>query len=341
MAGWLTTNESKMTHPIAQELNLGAPSRFRYSICTLVNKPDEYSAMLESFVRAGFDPAFCEYLYIDNSAGTKADAFAGYNAFLNAAQGDYIILCHQDILLNQDRIEQLDACIREMDQVDPSWALLGNAGGVGVGEIVSRLTDPSGSHDTGPFPVKVRSLDENFILAKRSANLCLSQDLSGFHLYGTDLCLIAHILGRTAWVINFNLHHKSRGKLDASFFELCKCLMSKYKRVYQGRYIQTTLTVLSVSRSECAYRRALFRQLQMLRKQDQRTGPMLEVEKELMHLLGKRRYVWHWLYYKSTRPFENLRSSVAKRLRRFQRSSPPGSPVAQPATRTTSRRAGL
>jgi len=333
-------NIKGMKPTIAQEINLRAPSRFRYSICTLVNQPDEYRAMLESFVSAGFDPAFCEYLYIDNSAGTKADAFAGYNAFLNAAQGEHIILCHQDILVNHDRLEQLEACIHEMDQVDPAWALLGNAGGVRVGEIVNRLTDPKGSHDTGLFPIKIRSLDENFILAKRSANLCLSHDLSGFHLYGTDLCLVAEILGRTAWVINFNLHHKSPGKLDASFFRLGKRLMDKYKRVYQGGTVQTTLTVLSVSRSECAYRRALFAQLNLLRKQGQPTGAIQEVEQELVNLLGKRRYAWHWFYYKATRPLQNLRGSVAKRLRRLKRASPPRSSMSQRAARTVSGRSG-
>ncbi len=60
------------------------------------------------------------------------------------------------------------------------------------------------------LPIRVGSLDENFIVVKRQANLALSHDMSGFHLYGTDLCIIADILGRTSYVVDFHLCHKAR-----------------------------------------------------------------------------------------------------------------------------------
>ena len=51
----------------AREIAISAPAKFRYSICTLVTRPEEYAEMVESFVGAGFDSASCEYLYINNS----------------------------------------------------------------------------------------------------------------------------------------------------------------------------------------------------------------------------------------------------------------------------------
>ena len=77
----------------------GIPARkiykVKYSICTLVNHHDEYGEMVDSFIKSGFTAGDCEYLYIDNSHGNQAEAFAGYNQFLDAAQGQYVILCHR------------------------------------------------------------------------------------------------------------------------------------------------------------------------------------------------------------------------------------------------------
>src|SRR4051812_13950206 len=108
----------------------GAPARYRYSICTLVTDLEEYGQMVDSFIAAGFSRDFCEYRYIDNTATNSFDAYDGYNIFLQNAQGQYIILCHQDILLEFDKVEHLDQRIAEMDQRDKDWGILSNAGGV-------------------------------------------------------------------------------------------------------------------------------------------------------------------------------------------------------------------
>ena len=55
----------------------------------------------------------------------------------------------------------------------------------------------------GELPAKVHTVDENFIVVRRATNLSLSHDLDGFHLYGTDLCVIADILGGNCYVIDF------------------------------------------------------------------------------------------------------------------------------------------
>src|SRR5437867_7703791 len=137
----------------ARAVDPSVPAKLSYSICTLATDPAEYAEMVESFVRAGFDPASCEYLYIDNSNGNQCDAYAGCNAFLNTARGEFIILCHQDILLKHDRREHLDRVIQELDEIDPAWAVLGNAGGVGADVVAARFSDSEGSHHWGCLPV--------------------------------------------------------------------------------------------------------------------------------------------------------------------------------------------
>src|SRR5476651_1268330 len=134
----------KLKFDFAREMPLAPKARYshRYSICTLVTRPAEYEEMVASFLRGGFAPELCEYVFIDNSKGNKADAYQAYNIFLNGARGEYIILCHQDVVLLKDGIQKLDGCIRELDKIDSSWAALGNAGGVKWGCVAMHITHP-------------------------------------------------------------------------------------------------------------------------------------------------------------------------------------------------------
>lgn len=216
---------------------------FLFSICTLVSKPDEYREMVESYIKAGFDRKQCEYLCIDNSAHNTFDAFSGLNQFLRKAQGKYIILCHQDIILHDAGIQELTKQIEYMDSVDPQWAILSNAGGINFKYLAMHLTQNSGNKLHEPdLPLQSITVDENFMVVKNSANLALSADLSGFHLYGTDLCVIAKVLGYNSYVIDFNLIHKSDGNADAHFFQIRKQLIKKYRKAFRARFISTTIT---------------------------------------------------------------------------------------------------
>lgn len=239
------------TSPIsATEIGTKEESSYRYSICTLVSKPDEYREMLNSFQTAGFEKSFTEYLYIDNTRSNKYDGFSGLNKFLLEAQGKYIILCHQDILLCYDNLEVLEQRIKEIEELDPDWAIISNAGAVDIKNIVLKVTEPDGKiYTSGNFPSRVKSVDESFILVRREANLALSRDLSGFHLYGTDICIIAKILGFNSYVVNFNILHKSKGNVDQNFHDIKNDLIRKYISAFSGRYIQTTNTKFFISDS--------------------------------------------------------------------------------------------
>lgn len=219
-----------------------------YSICTIVTKPAEYAEMIDSFERAGFREPECEYLYLDNTQGNVFDAYSGNNLFLNIARGQFVILCHQDIQLMEDGRTVLDAALANLSQLDPNWMVCGNAGGEHLGRLAIRITDRHGADQrVGVLPARVRTLDENFIVVRRSANLSLSHDLEGFHLYGTDICLIADVLGGNCYVIDFHLRHTGAGVMDESFFKIRQRLIRKYRRALRSRWITTTCTNLFVS----------------------------------------------------------------------------------------------
>jgi hypothetical protein len=217
-----------------------------YSICTLVNQFGQYEDLVKSFIEHGFDYDDCEYIYIDNSDKNQYEAYRGINKFLTTANGRYIVICHQDVLLIDGR-QKLDAVLRELDRIDPSWGVCGNGGGVYPGRLALRLTDPHGDNQfTEPLPQRVSGLDENFLVVRRDANLAVSADLKGFHLYGTDICIVAHLLGHTAYVVDFHLRHLSSGasKYQPGFEELRAALIAKYRRAMRPRIATTTTTAV-------------------------------------------------------------------------------------------------
>lgn len=299
----------KLDFPKEIAVGTGADYACKYSICTLVTSIEEYEGMVKSFVRGGFTPDQCEYLFINNSKGNKADAFRGYNLFLKAARGEHIILCHQDIVLLSDGIQVLDERIKELDRLDPWWAVLGNAGLIKPNHAAMHITHPApvGECKCGPLPAKVQSLDENFIVVKNSAQLCVSHDLSGFHLYGTDLCRLAQRLGRTCWAVDFNLLHNSDALIDDTFYELCTKLEKKNR---PAGLVETTCTVLSFSDSWFLQKRALFNRIYYARKRGHATRDYRE---KMMKSLGYWFYALFWLACRIQRPFENLVRHFRKR----------------------------
>jgi hypothetical protein len=224
----------------------GTACRLRYSVATLVNDETHYSAMRASFEAHGIGGPDVEWI----AARDATDAYRALNAMLAAAQGETVILCHQDVrLLGQGR-DALEALLAELQSLDPNWALAGNAGAEAPGRLALRISDPHGANrSVGSLPARVMSLDENFIVMKRDAGLRFSHDLDGFHLYGADICLVADMLGWSAWVIDFHLLHLSPGRKDRAFAASERRFRAKWARALRPRWMQTPCTLLHLSGS--------------------------------------------------------------------------------------------
>ncbi|MGQ0673557.1 MAG: hypothetical protein ACT4N2_11880 [Hyphomicrobium sp.] len=228
----------------------GQDSPIRYTFATLVTDASQYEALLQSLEAGGFGGADCEFLSIDNTAANAACAYRGLNRMLAAARGTFVVLCHQDVRLLADGREALEARLADLERMDPDWALAGNAGGVSPGVLAIRITDPHGAdQNTGPLPVRVASLDENFIVVKRSARIGFSNDLTGFHFYGADICLQAGVAGYTAYVIDFHLAHLSAGRKSPAFDAMQSAFRAKWQRALAARWVQTTCSLVHLSGS--------------------------------------------------------------------------------------------
>jgi hypothetical protein len=216
---------------------LGGPIAPVFSICVMLTDWVEYDECMASFRAHGFDEDGCEFLVMDNSATNQADAYVALNEFLQAATGIYVVLCHQDLLLLDAGRVELEARLAELDRIAPNWGVCGNAGSMDDGWPAIGLAHPDETLVAGNLPQKVVSLDENFLVARRIANLALSRDLSGFHHYGSDICTVAAILGWEAYAIDFLLLHKSHGTFDDSWARSNAAIEAKYARALAPRRV--------------------------------------------------------------------------------------------------------
>jgi hypothetical protein len=205
-----------------------------FSICSIITDLQEYSIMRHSFEACGFT-GDCEYIIADNTKGNSFDAYQAIDGFIRESQGRYLIIVHQDVRCIDNRT-QLIKCLEELSAIDPKWAICGNAGAMGYHQFVHYLNNAGKIMKSTNLPAKVSSLDENLLIINKSASITVSADLSGFHLYGTDLCIIADFLGYTSYVIPFMVKHLRELSKNKDGF------IDRYGKKIRSRYMETTCT---------------------------------------------------------------------------------------------------
>lgn len=170
-----------------------------------------------------------------------SSAAKAYNDAIDRAANDLIVFCHQDILLPEVWLSQLDRALRQLESDDPNWGVLGSYGktqdGRGWGYVYSSGRDVIGE----PFeqPVPIQTLDEIVLILRKSSGLRFDDTLPHFHFYGTDICLRAASRGMKSYAIStFCIHNTHQYLvLPKEFYECC----SHIKRVWRNFLpIQTT-----------------------------------------------------------------------------------------------------
>jgi hypothetical protein len=225
-----------------------------FSVCTLVTDLEQYAAMKASFIEHGFTPERAEFLQVDNSCGNAFDAYRGLSKMLDEANGRYVILCHQDLLLLDDGAAELQERLELLDARDPQWAIAGNSGITPDKRPVLHISDPHCEDQRqGEFPARAQSLDENFLVVRKASGIRPSAELSGFHLYATDLCLQAAGAGLSAWVIDFHLRHLSGGNMSTGFFREEEMFEQHWgERLPRTIVVRTTCTELILGKDSKA-----------------------------------------------------------------------------------------
>ena len=118
------------------------------------------------------------------------------NIGIEKARANIVVLCHQDVLFYNNWIDLLFKRIDEIERKDKRWGVIGTAGitlkdetlGV-VYNMKGRLQWRSTKKQT-IYPVQ--TLDEHCMIIRKNSGLRFDErTFSGFHFYGSDLCLIA------------------------------------------------------------------------------------------------------------------------------------------------------
>lgn len=215
-------------------------------IVTVANDLAQYAQMRRSFESAGFTPGRARFTVHDNSRENRHDPYEVLRTLPAGGPEPYVIFCHQDVRLDLGHgYEQFATQVALLDGRHPRWVAAGNSGGGEDGRLLLHLDDPAGRWREPTLPVKVRSLDENFLLLRRKHTPFCSPGLSGFHFYGTDVCLNAIVRGGSAHVIDFLLSHGSQGSRHSPAFAAAQDRLVRYwdQRFLAG-IVRTTCTEL-------------------------------------------------------------------------------------------------
>jgi hypothetical protein len=204
-----------------------------FRIATFVDDDEQYGEMRTSFEAAGFVSPLARFTI------EQGEPYRGITR-LGKAQEPYVMLVHQDVRCEWgDTADSLQARLAELTRVDPDWAVAGNAGRnpdvlkARLAELVDadrdqavkakakpglnpirHISDPHGTTWSTGLPKRVLSLDENLLILRTARRPACSAELSGWHLYGTDVVLNAALVGGSAYVIDFRLTHLSPGNPD-------------------------------------------------------------------------------------------------------------------------------
>lgn len=200
-------------------------------VFTFVNDDHQYAEMVRAFKQVGFGP-FVQLSDQDDDP---------YTAINRIGRDAYAVLCHQDVRPNNCRAAELFRRLEELDRIDPSWTVAGNAGVTRDFKVVRRLVDAFGGSTPNDWPIKVVSLDENFLVLNGAR---CSPELSGFHMYGTDVCMYG-----PAYVIDFPLEHLGDKRFPSGDYRQVRDrFVERWQRHHTFRYLGTPIETLFLSR---------------------------------------------------------------------------------------------
>ncbi len=157
-----------------------------------------------------------QWLFVENRANRACDSISRlYWDAARRAQHDLRFYVHQDVLFPPDWEDRLFRALRDLEERDPDWGVIGAAGralpeGDSEPPNVGHWSDPHKYHKPprAGLPLEVQVLDELWLGVRASHDVDFDAELPGFHCYGADLCMTARAAGRRSYVIDAPVIHK-------------------------------------------------------------------------------------------------------------------------------------
>jgi len=204
------------------------PSSTGWSVASAVNNQD----VLQSCLLGSPDIPSATELILQKGYSSAA---AAYNAAIDRAKTDLIVLVHQDVYLPGGWFSEVQKALQVLEAKDPQWAVVGVWGGKRAGEFTGHLYCTGLERVLGQpnsVPVEVTSLDEVLLILRKSSGVRFDERLRGFHMYGTDICLEAKARGLKSYAISAFCVHNTNGyrMLPWDFWKSYFFLRRKWKR---------------------------------------------------------------------------------------------------------------
>jgi glycosyltransferase involved in cell wall biosynthesis len=199
----------------------------KFTICSAVNDND----VLQSCLLSSPELSGAGEIIIERG---HASASQAYNAAIDRAQNDIVILVHQDIYLPRGWFQQLEGAINNLAKSGSEWGILGvygvTSGGVYHGHLYCNAGETVLGHSF-KVPVEVDSLDEVVLILKKSSGLRFDPAMKGFHFYAADICLSARLRGLKNYAIPAFCFHNANGygMFPRSFWEGYFYVRNKWK----------------------------------------------------------------------------------------------------------------
>jgi glycosyltransferase involved in cell wall biosynthesis len=146
-----------------------------------------------------------------------ASASLAYNHAIDEARGEIIVFVHQDVYLPRGWISQLRSAICYLEGRGQAWGVLGCFGSRfdahgGLGQV---FTTGMGLHGNKiREPQSVETLDEIVLVIRKSSGLRFDPALPHFHMYGTDICMIARERGLPSYAMPAFCVHNTNQLLE-------------------------------------------------------------------------------------------------------------------------------
>lgn len=162
-------------------------------------------------------------------------ATIAYNEAIKKAENDIIVFTHQDMYFPESWIYELERALNYLEDIDPCWGVLGCYGrkkGInhGIGRVYTAGIGLNGSviHK----PEAIDTLDEIVIIIRKSSGLSFDSSLPHFHLYGTDICMLARDRGLSNYSIPAYCIHNADLyiNLPKEFYECYYHVKKKWKK---------------------------------------------------------------------------------------------------------------
>lgn len=218
---------------------------YRFSICTLVHNRKKYNALYNSLLCQGFVNDEDEIITLDNSQNNSYDCYQAVKEFLRLGRNQFIIIVHDDVIFNCDR-SSLVAELKRAFSANQNIAVLGIAGtSKSPYNAFGHFISYRGEEQWGiPKDELIESLDECFLIIKKTTGVCVSENLHGFHFYGSDICINAKKSGYSCAIIDFLITHLSPGNLNEDFLKSRLLFEKHLKNIGYKKTIITTCTAV-------------------------------------------------------------------------------------------------